>query len=95
MAALSCHPQARNAEARHDLRVRVVNGKSRFFARTWARYGLAQPGPFRLAPPPGRLPELKADYAEMRLMYISSPPPFADVIATLAELELRMNVKDS
>ena len=91
MAALARHTQARNALGRHDLRERVVAWKSRFFARAWARYDLVQPGTFRLAPPPGRVAELQADYAAMREMYMTEPLPFAEVLDTLAELEHMIN----
>lgn len=91
MAALAQHPQARSAVARHDLRERVVTWKSRFFARAWARYDLAQPGTFRLVPPPGRIAELQVDYVAMREMYMTEPLPFAEVLDTLAELEHMIN----
>ena len=73
------------------LRERVVDWKHRFFARSWARYDLARPGTFRLVPSPARVSELHADYNAMRDMFIRPPPPFNEVIATLAELERRIN----
>ena len=91
MAALARHTQARNALDRHDLRERVVAWKSRFFARSWARYDLARPGTFRLTPPPGCVAELQVDYAAMREMYMTEPLPFAEVLDTLAELERMIN----
>ena len=91
MAALVRHPRTRSALERHDLRERVVDWKSRFFARSWARYDLARPGTFRLAPPPGRVAELQADYAAMREMYMTEPLPFHEVIEVLADVERRIN----
>jgi hypothetical protein len=91
MAALARHTQARNAVDRHDLRERVVDWKSRFFARAWARYDLTQPGTFRLAPPPGRVAELQGDYTAMREMYMTEPLPFTEVLDTLVELEHMIN----
>lgn len=76
---------------RHDLRERVVDWKSRFFARSWARYDLAQPGTFRLAPPPGRVAELQGDYTAMREMYMTEPLPFTEVLDTLVDLEHMIN----
>lgn len=91
MAALAAHPRTRGALERHDLRVRVVEWKSRFFARSWARYDLARPGTFRLAPPPGRVEELQSDYAAMREMYMTEPMPFTEVTEILADVERSIN----
>lgn len=46
---------------------------------------------FRLVPPPPRLPALRRDYQSMRDMYLSEPASFDDVLATLADLERRIN----
>jgi len=73
------------------IRQRVVDWKSRFFPRTWARYDLAQPGTFRLLPPPGRIPELKGDYEEMREMFIGDPLSFSTIMDILTDLEKRIN----
>lgn len=70
---------------------RVVDWKSRVFARSWARYDLAKAGSFRLVPPPHRQPALARDYAEMRVMFISEPPPFEELIARLAQAERTLN----
>jgi len=70
---------------------RVVEWKSRFFARTWARYDLARHGSFRLVPPESRLPELERDYAVMRAMFLHAPPAFADMMARLKMAEQRIN----
>jgi hypothetical protein len=77
--------------ARGDLRQRVAEWKSRFFAASWARYDLARPGTFRLAPPEFRLPELDRDYQAMRDMFISPPPPFENVIKAVSVLERQIN----
>jgi hypothetical protein len=69
----------------------VVIWKSRFFARTWARYDLAKPGTFRLVPPSARLPELARDYLEMRDMFLDQPPQFDEVMETLKKLAVRIN----
>ena len=69
----------------------MVNWKSRFFARSWARYDLAKPGTFRLVPPEFRPSELTADYSKMRPMFLAGPPPFADIIEAMHGLETRVN----
>ncbi len=91
MAALSRHAIAERALARDDLRQRVANWKSRFFAASWARYELAKPGTFRLAPPEFRLPELERDYHAMQDMFLSTPPSFASIVETVRSLENRIN----
>ena len=91
MAALARHAVAERALARADLRQRVADWKSRFFAASWARYDLAQPGTFRLAPPEFRLPELKRDYQAMRDMFLDEPLPWEDVMKSVRNLEQRIN----
>ena len=91
LAALARGPVAARALARTDLRDRVVGWKTRYFARAWARYDLAVPGTFRLLPPESRHAQLSADYSSMRDLFITPPPPFADVMRTLAALEHEIN----
>jgi hypothetical protein len=90
-AALARHPTAGRALEQHDLRDRVVAWKGQFFGSSWASYHLARPGTFRLVPPAARLPALRHDYQSMRDMYLSEPPSFDDILATLADLEHRIN----
>lgn len=90
-AALARHPTASRAIDLHHLRDRVVAWKGQFFGSSWASYHLATPGTFRLVPPAARLPALRHDYQAMRDMCFSEPPSFDDVLATLADLERRIN----
>ncbi len=90
-AALALHPVASAATGRHDLRARVVAWKSKFFASAWARYDLAQPPTFRLVPAPARHDALRHDYEAMREMYFVDPVPFDEILATLAEVQRRIN----
>lgn len=91
VAAIAARPEAERAIENKALRERVVNWKSRFFARSWARYDLARPGTFRVLPPMERLPELRRDYEEMREMFLDAPLPFEKVFETLSNLEARIN----
>jgi len=91
MAALARHEVAERALAQAELRQRVADWKRRFFAASWARYELAKPGTFRLAPPDFRLPELETDYRSMRPMFLAEPPALVNVIETLRALENRIN----
>jgi hypothetical protein len=70
---------------------RVVNWKSRVFARGWARYDLAQHGSFRLVPPQPRLPSLARDHATMRPMFMSQPPAFDELMQRLMQAEQTIN----
>jgi hypothetical protein len=85
------HPTASKAIDQHELRDRVVAWKGQFFGSSWANYDLAKPGTFRVVPPPARLPALRRDYQSMRDMYLTEPPGFDDILATLAELEKHIN----
>lgn len=74
MVRLLAHADAPRFLADAEQCARVVDWKSRVFARGWARYDLARPGSFRLVPPAGRQAALAQDYAEMRSMFMSEPP---------------------
>ena len=91
MSRLAQHPACSSYFAMDDLCGRVVNWKSRFFARTSARYDLAKRGTFRLVPPPERLAELSADYDAMRQMFISVPPAFDEIVRALSDAEQKIN----
>ena len=91
-AALWRHTGRAASLARRDLLDDVVLHKSRFFASSWASYDTARPGSFRLVPPPYRHSALAQDYAQMRPMFLSEPPSFDDVLATLAQAERELNV---
>ncbi len=91
MASLALHTITPRALARDDLRQRVAEWKSQFFAASWARYDLAAPGTFRLVPPEFRLAELKKDYQAMQDMFLAPPPSFENVLETVRVLENRIN----
>ena len=90
-AALAKHSIASKAIDQHDLRRRVVEWKSQFFGNSWASYDQAKPGTFRLVPPAERQLALRRDYQAMRDMYLTDPASFDDMLATLADLEDRIN----
>ncbi len=91
LAAIAKHADIAPALNNDALRQRVADWKSRFFAANWARYDLAKPGTFRLAPPDFRRDELERDYREMRPMFLKEPPPFESVVRELSALEQRVN----
>lgn len=91
MVKLLGHPQAARFMGDKAQCNRVVDWKSRVFARGWARYDLARHGSFRLLPAPARLADLAQDYATMRPMFMTEPPPFAELMRRLAEAEAVLN----
>ena len=93
LAAMARHEVAGRALAATDLRERVVAWKSRYFGSGWTRYDLAKPGTFNLAPPHARRADLARDYSAMRDMYFSGPVDFEQVLASLVNLEQRINGK--
>lgn len=90
-AALWRHPGGQRAASQFDLLDRVRKHKARFFASGWAHYDTAVPGTLRLVPPAGRLEELRADYREMRPMFLHTPISFDEMLAVLREAEQTLN----
>ena len=91
LARLLTHPDASLFLSDQAQCARVVDWKSRVFARGWARYDLAKQGSFRLVPPEGRRPDLARDYATMRPMFMTDPPPFDALIQALGGAENAIN----
>lgn len=50
-----------------------------------------RPGGFRLVPPAVRQSALAQDYTQMRAMFMSEPPPFAELMERLAQAEATLN----
>jgi len=69
----------------------VVAWKSRFLGSSWANYGPAKPGTFRLVPPAERLTALRRDYQLMRDMYLGEPTSFDEILSDLSKLEQSIN----
>lgn len=93
MVRLLEHPQAGEMLANDTLRERVVNWKSKVFARSWARYDLAQRGSFRLVPSTNRQAALAQDYERMQPMFMSKPPSFAELMDSLGRAEEVLNMQ--
>jgi hypothetical protein len=91
LARLLEHSEASSFMADKALRARVVDWKSRVFARAWARYDLARHGDIRLVPPVHRRAALAEDYAVMRPMFLREPPSFELVMTQLATAEEAIN----
>lgn len=93
MARLLGHPDAATMLADRTLCARVVEWKSRVFARRWARYDLAKPGTFRLLAPATRRAALLRDYAQMRSMFLAEPPEFDVMLGALETAERTLNAR--
>ncbi|NCP39609.1 MAG: nucleotidyl transferase AbiEii/AbiGii toxin family protein [Rhodoferax sp.] len=91
MVRLLAHPDASAFLADRAQCARVVDWKSRVFARGWARYDLAKHGSFRLVPPVARQTALARDYATMRPMFMTEPPAFEALMLALLNAEQSMN----
>ena len=91
MVRLLEHGSAQQFWADRAQCVRVVDWKSRVFARGWARYDLAEHGTFRLVPPQARQAALARDYATMRPMFMSEPPSFEALLNALQDAENLIN----
>lgn len=91
LARLLEHAEAPLFMADMTLCARVVDWKSRVFARAWARYDIARHGSFRLVPPPHRQAALAEDYAGMRPMFLREPLPFERLMEQLATAERTIN----
>jgi Nucleotidyl transferase AbiEii toxin, Type IV TA system len=91
MGRLLQHASATSMLTDHTLCARVVDWKSRVFARLWTRYDLAKPGTFRLLPAADRRVGLARDYAQMRAMFLAVPPDFEALMAQLEAAEQTLN----
>jgi hypothetical protein len=81
------------AEALADLPLlaQVVKHKETFYPSGWARYDVASPGSFHVAPAKERIDALQRDYKNMAPMVFGEPPTFDSIMETLAGLEKEIN----
>jgi hypothetical protein len=88
---MAAHPAGQRALLDTGLLARVVCYKNTYFPSAWANYAAAKPGSLRLAPPGHRLPDLRADYQQMREMFTEPPPPFDGILQRLQQIEDSFN----
>jgi hypothetical protein len=91
LAMLARGPVREEALGNTALLLQVARHKELFYPASWANYAEARPGTLRLAPHPALARSLEADYRRMAEMFFAPPPPFAEVLATIAELEQAIN----
>lgn len=81
------------ALARSDLLAQVVRNKSLMFADKSASYETAILGSLRLTPSKAITEKLKQDYSAMSEMFMVAPPSFDDLLAGIADLEVKLGSK--
>ena len=74
-----------------DLLAAVVRHKNAFFGSGWSDYDQAVPGTFQLVPRGEFEAAIRQDYEKMSPMFFDEVPSFDDLLATLEELEARIN----
>lgn len=79
------------ARACPELLAAVVRNKNLMFADKAASYDSAALGQLRLSPAEAMTEALASDYAAMADMFMSPPPPVAELLTRIAELEGRLN----
>ena len=91
LAQLATSEIAERAIADIELLKRVATHKKVFFRSGWAKYDEARPGSLRLVPPQSKQISLRRNYNSMEQMFFGERPSFEHIIATLQELEDRIN----
>jgi hypothetical protein len=74
-----------------DLLRQVVEFKSKFYPRPWARYDDAKPGSLKLTPPKHCLKDLEEDYGHMMGMIFGKKPGFRELLEGIQALEIEIN----
>jgi hypothetical protein len=91
LAMLAQGPIRAETLADMELLAQVVAHKQIFYPAAWAHYELARPGSLHLVPVAERRAALERDYRDMAVMIFGEPPPFDEVMETLAGLENEVN----
>lgn len=79
------------ALAQPELLKRVAQHKAFFYTQAEVDYEAAYTGGLKVAPEGPRLKELEADYAAMRDFFMSEPPKFSHILASLQTIEQQAN----
>lgn len=69
----------------------VINFKSKFYRRNWAKYDDILERKLKLVPSPNRLEELHRDYQSMEEMIYGDYPSFNELVKVLKDLENEIN----
>ena len=90
---MSVQPIKDLALADSDLLRRVVDFKTKFYPRSWAKYPDAVAGKLRLVPDGYRFCELSKDYEDMREMLFGEIPTLEEIMSGLEILEQEVNTR--
>jgi len=91
---LYCIAHSENKEVAYmnlDLLKCVVDFKTKFYPRKWAKYEEAKPGTIKLVPPIYRYKALEEDYVSMSEMMFGSYPSFDELMKFNQEIEKEIN----
>ena len=88
---MSTTPAKEAAFNQVELLKKVVDFKTRFYPRAWAKYQETVPGTLKLIPPEYRFATLCEDYESMKDMLYGSVPSFEDVMGAIEKLEKEIN----
>lgn len=91
VAMMAKGPIKTEALADLALLAQVVKHKQTFYPSGWARYDVAHPGSFHVAPAKERIDALQRDYKNMAPMIFGEPATFDGIMETLAGLEKEIN----
>jgi len=84
-------PVKKAAYTQLDLLKKVVDFKTKFYPRAWAKYAEAVSGTLKLVPPEYRFVALQADYEAMKDMLYGDIPTFETVMSAILDLEQEIN----
>lgn len=91
LSRMATHGVCDSALADLGLLADVVDFKKHFYPSGWANYNDAKPGTMKLVPGENHIRDLAGDYEAMGVMIFGDVPDFDQIIATLRELERRIN----
>lgn len=83
------------ALADHGLLQRVAQHKAFFYTQAGVNYTAAYTGGLKVMPEGSRKQDLADDYAAMRDFFMSEPPPFDNILASLQTIEDAANIPNS
>jgi hypothetical protein len=95
LAMMAKRGMAERALGRMDLLEQVAHHKKAFYYTGWSHYDEATTGALHLSPSGALGAALRGDYAEMQPMFFGDPPSFDEILAILADLEGRVNLRRS
>lgn len=91
LVLLADAPESAHSVGMIELLEVVAVHKDRFFPASWASYETARAGTLRLTPPLAVRKKVERDYNDMAALFMEEPPPFAELVERLEEIENAIN----